>query len=557
MKDIDRDIAYDAEARAEEISLSSVETAIQNLGDIRKQLPPEYQEFLDVFNRFKVDQLPSHRPYDYKIEFISDSKPPQSRVYRISPYKLQKIKEYLMDNLFKGFITPSKAPYSLSVLFTLKANGDLRFCVDYRKLNAITKRNRYSLPLIEEVISKIRECRHLTRLDIIAAFNKLRMDPGSKDYTTFITALGAYKYRVLSFGLTNGPSTFQQYINDILFDFLNDFCQAYLDDILIYSRTKAEHQKHVKQVLQRLREAGLQADIKKCEFDVEEIVFLGVVISGTGLRMDPRKVEAILNWSTPTNLKEVQGFIGFANFYRRFIHEFSKSIRPLVNLTKKDTPFVWNEAYTKSFEDLKKRVTTASVLRHFDPKRQAILETDSSNYVLRGILSQYDGDEILHPVAFYSKSMIPAECNYHIYDKELLAIIRCFEHWRPELECTELPIQVFTDHQALKTFMENKELTRRQARYLDILSEFNFQIIFRAGTANSKADALTRMPSSIPANEADKRSQHQYQIETPHTSSLHNSMRSFWAFWIISACEYHSSTALGHRYLRGGVMLRV
>ena len=164
----------------------------------------------------------------------------------MSPYKLQKVKEYLVENLSKGFITPSKAPYSSLVLFALKVNGDLRFCVDYRKLNAITKRNRYPLPLIEEVIGKILNCKHLTRLDIIAAFNKLRMHPESEDFITFITALGAYKYKVLPFGLTNGPASFQQYINNVLFDFLNDFCQAYLDDILIYSKTRKQHVKHVK-----------------------------------------------------------------------------------------------------------------------------------------------------------------------------------------------------------------------------------------------------------------------------------------------------------------------
>ena len=245
MADIDSQLALDRECRMEEISLSTVEAASQNLEELRQKIPPEYHEYLEVFDRSQANRLPPHRSCDHKIELTSDSIPPQSRAYRMSPFKLQKVKEYLNENLSKGFITPSKAPYSSPVLFALKANGDLRFCVDYRKLNAMTKRNRYPLPLIEEVIGKIMGCKHLTRLDIIAAFNKLRMHPDSEDMTTFITALGAYKYRVLPFGLTNGPSTFQQYINDTLWDFLNDFCQAYLDDILIYSRTKKEHQKHV------------------------------------------------------------------------------------------------------------------------------------------------------------------------------------------------------------------------------------------------------------------------------------------------------------------------
>ena len=214
MKDIDKQLALDRECRAEEISIKH--SGSQHLEEVRQQLPAEYHEYLDVFDRSQASKLPPHRPYDHKIELAGDAAPPQSRAYRMSPYKLQKVKEYLNENLSKGFITPSKAAYSSPVLFTMKANGDLRFCVDYRKLNALTKRNRYPLPLIEEVIGKILGCKHLTRLDIIAAFNKLRMHPDSEDLTTFITALGSYKYRVLPFGLTNGLSTFQQYINDTL-----------------------------------------------------------------------------------------------------------------------------------------------------------------------------------------------------------------------------------------------------------------------------------------------------------------------------------------------------
>ena len=258
----------------------------------------------------------------------------------MSPYKLQKVKEYLNENLSKGFITLSKAAYSSPVLFALKSNGDLRFCVDYWKLNALTKWNRYPLPLIEEVIGKILNCKHLTHLDIIAAFNKLCMHSESEDLTTFITALSSYKYWVLPFELINGPSSFQQYINDSLWDYLNVFCQAYLDDILIYSKTRKEHQAHTKLVLQHLHEAELQIDIRKCEFDVTETVFLSVIISGEGLRMDPNKVKAVMDWSIPTNLKEVQSFVGFANFYQQFIQNFFKITKPLVSLTKKDTPFV-------------------------------------------------------------------------------------------------------------------------------------------------------------------------------------------------------------------------
>jgi len=187
----------------------------------------------------------------------------------------------------------NKVPYSLFILFALKANGDLRFCVDYRKLNAITKRNRYPLPLIDEIIDKIIGCKYFTRLDVIAAFNKLRMHSDSKNYITFITTLGVYKYKVLPFGLTNGFASFQQYINDILWDHLNVFCQAYLDNILIYSKTKEKYREHIRLVLAKLKEADLQIDIHKCEFDIKETIFLGVIISGDKLYINFIKVEAI------------------------------------------------------------------------------------------------------------------------------------------------------------------------------------------------------------------------------------------------------------------------
>ncbi len=411
----------------------------------------------------------------------------------MSFYKLQKIKEYLNENLSKNFITSSKISYFSLVLFALKINDDLRFCIDYRKLNVIIKRNRYSLLLIDEMIDKIVDCKHLTRLNIIFAFNKLRMHFNSENYTIFIIALEAYKSKILSFELTNNSISFQQYMNDVLWDFLNDFCQAYSDDILIYSKIQKKHRQHVKMILDCLWDADLQIDIRKCKFNVEETVFLEIIVFKQNLCMNSIKVKAIVNWATSINLKEIQDFIDFVNFYRHFIKNFSKLVKSFTQLTRKDTSFVWNEICVKVFDNLKKQISSISVLHHFDVKRQAILKIDAFNYVKDDILSQYNDKSVLHSIIFYSKSMISAECNYHIYDKKLLAIIWCFKHWWLELEDTELSIQMFTDHQTLKIFMKNKQLTRRQANYLNILLKFNFQIIFRSDKINIKVDALTRM----------------------------------------------------------------
>ncbi len=411
----------------------------------------------------------------------------------MSSFKLLKVKKYLNENLSKRFITSSQAFYSSLVLFILKANEDLRFCVNYHKLNVIFKRNRYLLLLIDEIIDKIADCKHLTRVNIISAFNKLWMHLHNENYITFITALEAYKYRVLLFKLTNESTFFQQYMNDVLWEFLNDFCQAYLNDILIYSKIRKKHRNHVRLVLKRLREAELQINIRKCEFNVEKTVFLEVIVSEQDLHMNLSKMIIIVNWTTSINLKEIQSFVRFVNFYRRFIRNFFKLVKSFTQLTRKDTSFVWNEVCIQAFRNLKKQISFASVLRHFNLKRQTILKINASNYVKDEILSQYNNENVLHSMIFYSKSMILAEINYHIYDKKLLIIIRCFKHWRLKLKCTELLIQIFIDHQALKIFMKNKQLSQRQVNYLNILSKFNFQIIFRSDKMNTKVNALIWM----------------------------------------------------------------
>ncbi len=540
IEDIDRKMIYNTQCELNILDIAFINASAQNLEDIKVKLSSKYQNFLDVFDQAQVDKLSSHRSYDHKIELINDVTSSRCWAYQMSFYKLQKIKEYLNENLSKNFITSSKVSYFSLVLFALKINDDFRFCVNYRKLNVIIKRNRYSLLLINEMIDKIVDCKHLTRLNIIFAFNKLHMHLDSENYTIFIIALEAYKSKILSFELINNSISFQQYMNNVLWDFLNDFCQAYLDDILIYSKTQKKHKQHVKMILDCLQDVDLQIDIWKCKFNVEETVFLKIIVSEQDLCMNSIKVKAIVNWATSTNLKEIQDFVDFVNFYWCFIKNFSKLVKLFTQLIWKDTSFVWNEVCVEVFDNLKKQISSTSVLRHFDVKRQAILKIDAFNYVKDDILSQYDDENVLHSIVFYSKSMISAECNYHIYDKKLLAIIRCFEHWWFKLENTELSIQMFTDHQTLKIFMKNKQLTWRQANYLNILSKFNFQIIFRSGKTNFKVDALTRMSminSSESAKDIDDRFQTilisnrinvlsiEFKIESEYETNLYQCVR--------------------------------
>lgn len=259
-----------------------------------------------------------------------------------------------------------------------------------------------------------------------------------------------------------------------------------MDDILIYSETLDEHRQHVRTVLKRLREHGLQVDISKCEFETTKVTYLGLIVSTKGICMDPKKVACVQEWPTPHSVRDVQGFIGFANFYRRFIPEFSRLAAPLTHLTKKEVPFIWDASCENSFQSIKRAFKDGTMLAHFDPRKQTILETDASDYVTAAILSQYDDKNILRPVAFMSKKMLPTECNYEIFDKELLAIVNAFETWTAELGSVEAPTLVFSDHKNLEYFTSTKKLNRRQARWNELLANYDFKIIFRPGKHGGK-----------------------------------------------------------------------
>ena len=485
-------------------------------------LPPEYHEFLDVFSRKESNILPPHRPCDHKIELKPGSEPPCKSLYGMSREENIELRKYLEENLEKGFIRASQSPAASPVLFVKKPGGGLRFCVDYRGLNDITIKNRYPLPLISETLSRLSKAVIYSKLDIISAFNRLRIAHGEEWKTAFRTRYGLFEYLVLPFGLCNGPASFQAYINETLREYLDIFCTAYLDDILIYSDSLAQHRHHVKVVLERLRKAGLQIDITKCEFHTTSVAYLGLIITTEGVRMDPVKVETIVNWPVPANVKDVQSFLGFANFYRRFIVGYSSLVKDLTALTGKNVTWAWGPKHQAAFDKLREAFTSEIILAHFDPDRKIVVETDASDYVSAGILSQYDDNGILRPIAFYSKKHAPAECNYEIYDKELMAIVRAFEQWRPELEGSAHTIDVITDHKNLEYFMTDKLLSRRQARWSEFLSRFDFKITYRPGKQGGKPDALTRRSADLPPKGGDGAMDERVKYQNQTVLKAHN-----------------------------------
>ncbi len=497
-----------AENKLEKVNLHEL-SHVKILEQVKIKLLSEYHDYLDIFDRAMINQLSLHRFYDHKIELIDEETFLRSKLYQMFNHKLQKIKKYLIKHLNKEFIFFSFASYVSLILFAEKKDESLRFCVDYRKLNALIKRDHYSLSLIDETLARIQESKYLTRLNIIVAFNKLCMHSDSEDLTIFIIFFNSYKYHVMLFELINESTFYQHYMNDVLFEYLHQFCQIYLDDIIIYSKILKKHKRYIWLILNRLREADLQIDINKCKFHVQKIIFLELLMSIEKLKMNSRKMQAVVDWSTLNNLTQMQFFIDFCNFYRRFIKNFSKIVHSMIQLTQKKIIFEWNEVCQTAFNHMKRCMTETFILRHFDQIRDFILEIDSFDYVNDEVLSQYDDEDVLHSIVFYSKNMSSAECNYEIYDKKLLIIIWAFEHWRLELKLTDISIKMFIDHQALISLMKDKELSRRQMRWVQKLADFNFKIMYRSDKQNIKIDALTRWADFVSRDLNDERVQYQ------------------------------------------------
>jgi hypothetical protein len=377
--------------------------------DIPK-IPECYKDLVKVFSKSESQTLPPHRGHlDHHIPLEDGAKPVFGPIYNLSELELKVLKDYVDDKLKKGHIRPSTSPFGSPVLFVKKADGTLRLCVDYRALNRITIKNRYPLPLTIEIMDRVKGATRFTRLDVRDAFNRLRVAEGDEWKTAFRTRYGHFEYLVMPFGLCNAPASFQSYINNALRDYLDDFCIAYMDDVLVYTNgTLEEHIQHVRKVLERLQEHELYVKLEKCEFHVQETRFLGFIISPNGVAMDPDRIKTIVDWPVPKSLYDIQVFLGFANFYRRFIEGYSRVVLPLTNLLKKTKKFLWTKLAQEAFDTLKTLFTTAPILKHFDPDLPTHLHADSSGAAISGIISQpHDG--VLHPVAFWSRKCLPAE----------------------------------------------------------------------------------------------------------------------------------------------------
>ena len=487
------------EQRIGATSSISTRLAIEERGKTYKKrtfedmVPKAYQNYHDVFAKESFDRLPPRRPWDHAIELKTDISSSGTKLYPLSDEEQEAMDAFLTEHLQSGRIRPSKSPISAPVFFVKKKDGGLRFVQDYRKLNAATIKNVYPLPLVTDILHKVAQARIFTKLDVRWGYNNIRLREGDEWKAAFRTNRGLFEPVVMFFGLTNSPATFQTMMNHLFKELIDEGVVAvYMDDILIFTESLAQHQQVVRRVLQILRENNLFLKADKCTFEQSTVEYLGLILSPGQVAMDPIKVAGVRDWPTPTSVKEVQSFLGFVNFYRRFIHNFSHMARPLHNLTRKDEPWKWADEQQKAFDQLREAITSTPILVHPDRNKPFRLEADSSNFATGAVLSQLCDDDKWHPIGFISKSLNEAERNYEIYDKELLAIIRGLQEFRHLLEGAQHRIEILTDHRNLEYFMTAKSLNRRQARWSLFLSRFDFHITHRPGKSSTKPDALSR-----------------------------------------------------------------
>ena len=477
---------------AQEMELLTMDSDLRSVSIPNAAVKKLLLKFGDVFPKDLPPGLPPKRDVDHRIELEPGNVPPTKAPYRMSPKELDELKKQLSDLLEKEFIQPSKSPYGAPVLFVKKKDGSTRMCVDYRALNKITIKNKYPLPRVDELLDRLYGARYFTKIDLRSGYHQVRIAEGDIEKTAFRTRYGHYEFRVLPFGLTNAPATFMQLMQQVFRPFLDEFVVVFLDDILVYSKTEADHVKHLELVLTKLREHKLFAKMSKCDFARKSIKFLGYVVTEEGITMDPAKVKAIVEWPSPLrNQREVRSFLGLAGYYRRFVTGFSKIAASLTELLKKDIDFKWSDSEQRSFDTLKKAISSAPILTSPDPNLPYVVTTDASGFATGAILQQDQGKG-LQPIAFMSHKMNPAQRNYPVHEQELLAIIRSLHEWRHYLHGAKF--QVVTDHMSLKHFMNQPTLSARQARWSEFMQEFDFEIVHRPGKQNEAADALSRRP---------------------------------------------------------------
>ena len=443
-------------------------------------------EFSDIFSKGSDD-----RGCTGCVEHHIDTgaaRPIRERPRRFPAVEQEEINRQVNDLLKEGKITPSNSPWATNVVLVRKNDGTKRFCVDYRKLNAVTIKDAYPIPRIDDSIDALTGAQWFSTLDLASGYWEVALDGEAHEKSAFVVRGGLYSWRVMPFGLCNAPSTFERLMERVLSGLHWETLLVYLDDVIVFGKTIQEEISRLSVVFQRLKGAGLKLKPKKCDLFKQKVYYLGHIVSPEGISTDPGKIEVVKHWPVPESVKEVRSFLGLASYYMRFIEAFSTVARPLHRVTEKNREFHWNEECQASFEVLKKRLTEAPILAYPDPDGKFILDTDASATGIGGVLSQIkDGKE--HVVAYASKVLKKAEPKYCVTRRELLAVITFLKQFRPYIYGRRITVR--TDHGALRWLVNFKDPMGQVARWLQIIGEYDFEIIHRAGRSHQNADSLS------------------------------------------------------------------
>ena len=443
------------------------------------------QDFQDMFPPNVPNGLPPLRGIEHQIDLIPGASLPNRPAYRSNPQETKEIQRQVDELISKGWVRDSMSPCAVPVILVPKKDGTWRMCSDCRALNNITIKYRHPIPRLDDLLDELHGACYFSKIDLKSGYNQIRIREGDEWKTAFKTKYGLYEWLVMPFGLTNAPSTFMRLMNHILREFIGKFVVVYFDDILIYSTSLDLHIDHLKSVLTVLREEQLYANLEKCIFCTNHVVFLGFVVSSKGVQVDEEKVRAIQEWPTPKSVTEVRSFHGLASFYRRFVKDFSTLAAPLNEVLKKNVGFKWGEKQEEAFNVLKQKLTNAPILALPNFQKSFEIECDASNVGIGAVLMQ-EG----HPIAYFSEKLSGPTLNYSTYDKELYALVRALKTWQHYLYPKEFVIH--SDHESLKYIKGQGKLNKRHAKWVEFLEQFPYVIKHKKGKGNIVADALSR-----------------------------------------------------------------
>ena len=463
-----------------------------------------------------------------QFQIDTDNAPPKKQLLRRTPFAVrQEVARQLKDMQETGVIQPSNSPWTSPIVLVRKKDGSLRFCIDYRHLNSVTKVDTYPLPRIDDLLDQLGKSKYFSTLDLASGYWQIPVHPDSQEKTAFVTTRGLFEFRVMPFGLRNAPAVFQRLMERVLTG-LNpedgpDFVDAYIDDVLVFSQTLDEHLHHLSLVLDAIKKASLKLKLPKCKFFRKEVEFLGHVITAEGLKPNPAHTAAVTNFPEPRDIKGIRQFVGLASYYRRFISNFAKIAHPLHALTRKGAPFHWTKECQEAFTSLKNKLSSAPVLSYPDFCKDFVLETDASIRGLGAVLSQKQSDGKLHPIAFASRALSPPEKNYAVTELETLAVVWACSHFHAYLYGHN--VTVYTDHSAVKAILETPSPSGKHARWWSKVygsGVKSLHIVYRAGRDNANADALSRNPQLPPPTE--EMADTDVQVAVVTTSNIHDVM---------------------------------